>query len=584
MQANLEVFYGENIQQKIDLCAREFQRLYADSQNNLQCKVDPIFYKALNRVLNDDYKQNPELVRQVLKCIHVIMKNTAESQKLNLISESSIDEFLWTSSKIFVWEFKRLDRIYKRLTELGPEPSESTSKTIKAMNMNIQKQCKIFTLTIIVYAEYWSFLESLEFELSITKKKEFKDNLINFNMLGHLVRFFDYEDQTLLKSITNFLIEVLDERIAVELINKGILQRLYRFLHSNQLPEVYMLVNKLFISAKCRAKLPDHKFFIKGIVLALERNQIANALVTLNLLSLDKPLTPILKEYELDLYLLNLVSVFFKKEDNIIEKKRVLWNLLINLSTTAEFANSFLRYKHFKIIMEFLFRTNSETAFKFIDNTFYFCNDDELKASYGQYTEPLLEYLESSDSNNVVSVSSCLNALSEIYNIKERKAITHMMKLLKKQNTHPNIFISSFYFLNKALYEPHMHKDLISNAVVEHVTSKFIEAPIVLEDEVRFQLLFFLYNLNRTRANSKVTYEKFLKLIDGFESVNIRLLGLVLNVFDLYIASFIHDGRDVEEVRNKKIEFFTDTLICLNEGLTPRDGFDDQYSDTVNVA
>lgn len=584
MQANLEVFYGENIQQKIDVCAKEFQKLYAEYQNDMPCKIDPIFYKALNRVLNDDYKQNPELVRQVLKCVHIIMKNTAEAHKLDLISESSIDEFLWTSSKIFVWEFKRLDRIYKRFMELGPEQNETHFKTIKAMNMNIHKQCKIFTLTIIIYVEYWQFLDSIDFETSVAKKKEFKDNMINFNLIGYLVRFYDYEDYTLIRTITNFLTDIIDEKIATELIQKGILQRLYRFLHSSQLPDAYSLINKLLTNENCRSKLAEHKFFVKGVILALERNQIANALVTLNLLSLDKSLVPILKEYELDIYLLNLVSVFFKKEDNVIEKKKVLWNLLINMSTVSEFANSFLKFKHFKIILDFLFRTNSEVAFKFIDNVFYFADDYELKKKYGEYTETFLDYLENSDSNNFICVSSCLNVLTEIYNIKERKAITHMMKLLKKQNTHPNIFISSFNFLNKALYQPHMHKDLINNTVVEYVTSKFIETPIDNEDEVRFQLLFFLYNLNRTRANSKVGYDKFLILIDSFESVNIRLLGLVLNIFDLYIANFINEGQDIEDIRNKKIEFFTETLICLNEELSPRDALENGYSDVVNVA
>jgi len=44
--------------------------------------------------------------------------------------------------------------------------------------------------------------------------------------------------------------------------------------------------------------------------------------------------------------------------------------------------------------------------------------------------------------------SSIINILSRIYNLKERKAISTMMKLMKSEDTHPNVFISSFNFLD----------------------------------------------------------------------------------------------------------------------------------------
>lgn len=47
-------------------------------------------------------------------------------------------------------------------------------------------------------------------------------------------------------------------------------------------------------------------------------------------------------ENELHFYLLNLVNVFFKKEDEIVIKKKVLWNLLINLAKNSDFALKFL--------------------------------------------------------------------------------------------------------------------------------------------------------------------------------------------------------------------------------------------------
>lgn len=75
----------------------------------------------------------------------------------------------------------------------------------------------------------------------------------------------------------------------------------------------------------------------------------------LNLLSLDKKLVEILLDYELDLYLLNLVTVFFKKDNEIIIKKKILWNLLINLGKNSEFANKFLQFKFFNLFTNLLF-------------------------------------------------------------------------------------------------------------------------------------------------------------------------------------------------------------------------------------
>lgn len=62
-------------------------------KNENNPKINPIFFKALNRVLNDDYKKNPELTRVALKNIHLILKNVSEEVKFELINENSIDNF-----------------------------------------------------------------------------------------------------------------------------------------------------------------------------------------------------------------------------------------------------------------------------------------------------------------------------------------------------------------------------------------------------------------------------------------------------------------------------------------------------------
>lgn len=62
-------------------------------------------------------------------------------------------------------------------------------------------------------------------------------------------------------------------------------------------------------------------------------------------------------EYELHLYLLNLVNIFFKKDDEIVLKKKILWNLLINLSKNLEFSKKFLKFKNFNLFTDLLFRS-----------------------------------------------------------------------------------------------------------------------------------------------------------------------------------------------------------------------------------
>ncbi len=102
MQTNLEVFYGEDEKEKISFCERSFEKNYLEIQAQRPLNIDPLFFKALNRVLNDDYKKQPELTRNALKNIHLILKNVSDEMKFELITENSIDNFQWTASKVFV--------------------------------------------------------------------------------------------------------------------------------------------------------------------------------------------------------------------------------------------------------------------------------------------------------------------------------------------------------------------------------------------------------------------------------------------------------------------------------------------------
>ena len=85
MESKLEVFYSDDSNEKISFLQQAFSELFFAFQNNKAPVIDLVLFKALNRVLNDDYKKNPDLVMYSLKNIHLITKNVSIQKKLELI-------------------------------------------------------------------------------------------------------------------------------------------------------------------------------------------------------------------------------------------------------------------------------------------------------------------------------------------------------------------------------------------------------------------------------------------------------------------------------------------------------------------
>lgn len=77
MENKLEVFYSDDTNEKISFLQQAFSELFFAFQNNKAPVIDLVLFKALNRVLNDDYKKNPDLVMYSLKNIHLISKNVS---------------------------------------------------------------------------------------------------------------------------------------------------------------------------------------------------------------------------------------------------------------------------------------------------------------------------------------------------------------------------------------------------------------------------------------------------------------------------------------------------------------------------
>lgn len=133
----------------------------------------------------------------------------------------------------------------------------------------------------------------------------------------------------------------------------------------------------------------------------------------------------------------------------------------------------------------------------------------------GKYVNAFLEMLQSLQSNQYGLLSATINILSEIYTSKERKPISFMMKQMKDERTHPNVFLASFSFLNKAINSRVLHPQLLNASVTDYVVKKFYDNTPSMDEEVRFQFLFLVNNLMAVQG-VKIDFSKFGKQIREF--------------------------------------------------------------------
>lgn len=150
------------------------------------------------------------------------------------------------------------------------------------------------------------------------------------------------------------------------------------------------------------------------------------------------------------------------KDQKTIYNKRTYWNLLINLATSPDFAEKFLKFEGFHLFVKYLQTSLDEAVFKFIDNCFFFARDLEVKKGFSELAIVLVQLLEGLQPEQVIQISSTLNILGQIYSQKERKPITIMMRLLKLKNIHPKIMISAFNFLSKSIGNQIASEGLVS--------------------------------------------------------------------------------------------------------------------------
>ena len=110
-----------------------------------------------------------------------------------------------------------------------------------------------------------------------------------------------------------------------------------------------------------------------------------------------------------------------------------------------------------------------------------------------------------------------------------------MMKLIKRPGVNFQTFVAVFDFLNRALHCMPNCPDLVNAHVAEYSLKHFFTQDRKLDDESRFQFLFFVHNLVALRRQ-KIDLNELMDYIDRFEVVNARLIALVLNCFDAILS------------------------------------------------
>ena len=611
MNLNLEIFYGEDENKKMNHIQSLFQEIYQKVQLGENISFGNMNFKTLVRVLTDDYKKSPDLTLVTLKLIHIILSHSSREDRVHIVDESPVEVFMVTASKIFGWESRRSGRIFGRFRDLfksgnnsielgskdrtnkrtqgsslnsleyfGKENKSNASrdeskefgssvngslnsklarndKVVRTMNINLMKQSRTMAMMVMILREYFSIMSEPE----INKETDFKNYFVNIGITQHLVRCLDHEDSILLKVVILLLTDIVDSRIADDLLSKKLLPRLVRLINSKDCP---------YVASFCRELLKwpisttiDPTSFLEEVIKGFEKGNISQSLTILNILSYDPRMREMIINLDIHVYLLGIAITCFKQDDKG-DGKRPMWNLLINLSISPVFVDKVLRFQSFGLFFDFFLRTKSIPCLRLLDNLLWFCQSPDLKTKYYGYSESFVELLEQTGEPEHLLLSGVVNVLSEIYSGKERKPITLMMKLLKRGNPHPMLFLSVFNFLNKSLYALPHSNELVSASVSDYALKHFFKPQPGIEPEIQTQFLIFISNLMITKGSS-VDMLSLTAYIDNIEIVSLRLGTLVLNLFDIYLLISKLSNENTQSIISRKREFFSRFLQKMNQ-------------------
>jgi hypothetical protein len=626
MEINLEIFYDRDDDRKITTLRHVLESLEQQIQEDEVTHLSRLFLKCIFRVLRDDYRNNMDLTRTALKTLLYLFKNGSQilvqenDQSLlgDIIQENPVDQFLQIAKRIFSWEFKRLSKTVIKSERDSPSESE-----IQSFNLALAKQAQIFSLLVLVIKEYFDLGPSNYLISEEDEEIHQQDNEAHFravlldehDIVESLVKCLDHSDLPLNQTVTLFLKEQMSKELGKRLAHLHLFLRLAPCLQENKFDHRYkLLIQWLSTEGVLEAfKEMDPELLVTHLMDGLVKGHKESVLVMLNFLSVDPFYRELLVERKLEMFLLSLTLQFLKKSESVVLKKKVLWNLLINMSINKDFSMKLIKTDKLSSLFDKFLSNPSKwiCILKFLENLFHFSARDpsfEMPKTLAHYGEDIIQLLEESFRSNesqCYSVISSSMVLLSVFRPSPDEGLLSICRhyLLHSQDSAfsdpepdslPNVQIATLIFLNRVCFMniesfPHSAFDLVISVVMDSLKSEQEQ-----DDETLFQILQFLTNFLLLLTSSPQDNEHFKILRNSFEeefSLNVvseflrlfqtkslRFLCLAMRFFDLLavvhgnlsLAEEVTVPKMVREIQLIKVGFYLDVMREREDQLSPK--------------
>lgn len=615
MEINLEIFYDRDDDKKIVALRHVLESLQA--QEGELTHLSRLFLKCIFRVLRDDYRNNMDLTRTALKTLFYLLKNgerilvqeNDESLLGDIIQENPLEQFLLSAKRIFSWEFKRLSKTVSR-----SEKDSVSDSDIQNSNLTLAKQAQIFSLLVLVLKEYMDLKPSFDFDEDDELHRQ--ENEAHFliervalmdehGVIESLVQCLDHSDPALNRTVCLFLKDYMSPPLAKRLVDLHLFLRLSPCFQDKGFDHRYhLMIQWLSTEGVLDAfKERDPQALVGHLRDGLVKGHKESVLVMLNFLSVHEDYRELLVEAKLELYLLSLTLQFLKKPDKVVLQKKVLWNLLINMSISPDFSARLVETDKLGYFFD-KFLSNPQKwqcILKFLDNLFHFASRDpvfQVPKTLAHYAEDVIQLLEDSHraegSCGSPVVTGCMSLLSVFRPRLDQSLLNICQSHLLDLDNQPNCQISTMVFLNRVCFAG---LDSFPEGVLEMIISLVLDSlksDQIADDELNFQVLQFLCNFLELLISAPVDSDKAALLRSAFEeglpleilrdflgqfqTKSLRFLCLALRFFDslavwsgrLSLKEKSTVSELVRQVQLIKVGFFLDSMREREDQLSPK--------------
>ena len=618
MEINLEIFYDRDDEKKIVALRQVMENLQIQIQEDEVTHLSRMFFKCIFRVLRDDYRNNMDLTRTALKTLlylfktgdQILVQENEQSLLGDLLQENPLEQFLLIAKRIFSWEFKRLSKTVSK-----SEKDSLAGTELQNCNLILAKQAQILCLLVLVLKEYLDMGPS-SFRLSEEEMHEPEDEthfkieqaalLDSHGIVESLIKCLDHSDVPLNTTVNLFLKDQMSVPLAKRLVELNLFLRLAPCLQQNKCDSRYQLLIQWLSTEGVLSAFHerDPQILVKHLRDGLIKGNKECVLFLLNFLSVDADFRDLLVEKKLELYLLSLTLQFLKKSETVVLKKKVLWNLLINMSVNKTFSLRLIKSDKLGCLFD-KFLSNPVKwlcILKFLENLFHFASRDpsfEVPKTLAHYAEDVIQLLEESHRSEHITppsvISGCMFLLSVFKPIPDEGLLTICEFYLLEMENQPNCKISTLVFLNRVCFStleifPQSALELIISLVLD----SFKSDPLQEDDETFFQVLQFLCNFLLLLSSSPKEDEKNILLssifkerlslnllsdfLRQFQTKSLRFLSLALRFFDLLAVFFgnlslkekASISETVREIQLIKVGFYLDAMREREDQLSPK--------------